>query len=169
MRACLVSVNLFSLLCAGDFPVTPADYGEITKYGGPIAYLFVYGFMLFGILIWVDSGSLLLWRWRRNRGRSSTDGQPDSHIRQDVLDEAQSVTNSNDSLRVLQVTKAFRRNTVVEDVSFGVSRNTIFALLGPNGAGKTTTFNIIREWSVPVFARVSSTSNGRGQHHSKRW
>jgi ATP-binding cassette, subfamily A (ABC1), member 3 len=143
MRACLVSVNLFSLLCAGDYPIAAAAYGKITKYGGPIAYLFVYGFVLFSILVRVDSGFSSVWWWRKNRIHEPTDGQPDAHIRQDVLKEARSVFQSNDSLRVLQVTKAFGRDTVVEDVSFGVSRDTIFALLGPNGAGKTTTFNII--------------------------
>ena len=64
----------------------------------------------------------------------------------DVDDEAEKVTNSADALRVLSVVKAFGSadNRVVDNVSFGVSQDTIFALLGPNGAGKTTTFNIIR-------------------------
>ena len=63
----------------------------------------------------------------------------------DVEKEAIAVADSDDILRVLDVEKTFGGdNKVVDDVSFGVSRDTIFALLGPNGAGKTTTFNIIR-------------------------
>lgn len=70
----------------------------------------------------------------------------------DVDDEAAKVTASDDALRVMNVVKAFdsATNRVVDNVSFGVSQDTIFALLGPNGAGKTTTFNVIREFSVPV-------------------
>lgn len=67
----------------------------------------------------------------------------------DVEQEALAVSTSDDILRVLDIEKTFGRdNKVVDDVSFGVSRNTIFALLGPNGAGKTTTFNIIRKFST---------------------
>ena len=62
----------------------------------------------------------------------------------DVLQEARSVANSQDLLKVLHVTKAYGGKTVVDDVSLGVARDTVFALLGPNGAGKTTTFNVIR-------------------------
>ncbi len=59
LRASFVSVNLFSLLCDGTNPVTTSSLGDISRYGGPILYLFIYGFVLFAILVWVDSGSLL--------------------------------------------------------------------------------------------------------------
>lgn len=138
-----MSVNLFSLLCSGDTPIKASALGQITRYGGPILYLFVYGFILFSILVWFDSGSTL--PRRLSKLRPVTNGSSADQFKQDVAEEAQSVAHSNDLLRVLQVTKTFGRNTVVEDVSFGVSRDTVFAMLGPNGAGKTTTFNIIRE------------------------
>jgi ABC-type glutathione transport system ATPase component len=125
--------------------LTPAEFGQITKYGGPITYLLVYGFVLFGILVWVDSGSSLRWRWRSHHHHHHRSGEGQVGVKSDVAEEAASVDKSNDSLRVLRVSKSFGRNMVVEDVSFGVSKDTIFALLGPNGAGKTTTFNIIRE------------------------
>ncbi len=38
---------------------------------------------------------------------------------------------------------------LVNGLSFGVGRDTIFAMLGPNGAGKTTAFNIIRGQLTP--------------------
>jgi ABC-type multidrug transport system ATPase subunit len=62
-----------------------------------------------------------------------------------VIAEVKEATSSEDLLRVLGVSKSYQADKVVDDVSIGVSRDTLFALLGPNGAGKTTTFNMIRE------------------------
>lgn len=62
----------------------------------------------------------------------------------DVSAEANAVANSQDSLRVVNATKVYGGNTVVDSVSFGVAQGDVLALLGPNGAGKTTTFNMIR-------------------------
>ncbi|KAG2043689.1 hypothetical protein BDR03DRAFT_978110 [Suillus americanus] len=50
--------------------------------------------------------------------------------------------------------ETFGSNKVVDDVSCGVSRGTIFAMLGPNGAGKTTTFNKICGDIVPDMGDV---------------
>jgi len=146
-----VSINLFSLLCTGDTPVTASSLGQLSRYGGPILYLFGYGFILFGILVWVDSGSIL----PRRRPRSSRTEDSSKPTAEDVVTEAKSVSNSSDLLRVLQVTKSFGGDAVVDNVSFGVSRETIFALLGPNGAGKTTTFNVIRKYFVSVTKPTS--------------
>ncbi|RPD82722.1 P-loop containing nucleoside triphosphate hydrolase protein [Lentinus tigrinus ALCF2SS1-7] len=155
LRASFVSVNLFSLLCDGSTPVTASSLGDITRYGGPILYLFIYAFVLFGILVWVDSGSIIVRKF--SQFRKQTGGSGDSgtstprSVVKDVDDEAEKVTSSADALRVMSVVKAFGSadNRVVDDVSFGVSQDTIFALLGPNGAGKTTTFNIIRGDVIP--------------------
>ncbi|EGN93723.1 hypothetical protein SERLA73DRAFT_97671 [Serpula lacrymans var. lacrymans S7.3] len=152
MRAALISVNLFSLLCAGTSPVTTASLGIITRYGGPILYLFIYGFVLLGVLVWVDSGSILPRRFLKTgkQRRQLEENQASFELsRKDVAEEARDVASSDDALRVLHVVKSFDGNRVVDDVSIGVSRDTIFAMLGPNGAGKTTTFNIIRGDIVP--------------------
>ena len=146
----MVSVNLFSLLCDGSAPVTTPSMGTITTFGGPILYLFIYGFILLAILVWVDSGSIFprgLSASRQQQLLSQTEAAqaPYGESRKDVSAEARSVSTSNDLLRVLHVTKSFGGNKVVDDVSLGVSRDTIFAMLGPNGAGKTTCFNVIRE------------------------
>jgi ABC-type transport system involved in cytochrome bd biosynthesis fused ATPase/permease subunit len=149
MRAAFVSVNLFSLLCNGTTPVTAASLGDITRYGGPILYLFVYGFVLFGILVWVDSGSIIPRRFLNTKGRRIRMDELQANFeanRQDVATEARAVASSSDALRLLHLTKTFEGNKVVDDVSYGVSRDTIFAMLGPNGAGKTTTFNMIRTY-----------------------
>ncbi|KAF9225247.1 P-loop containing nucleoside triphosphate hydrolase protein [Gyrodon lividus] len=152
MRSAFVSVNLFSLLCDGTTPVTTSSMGDIMRYGGPILYLFIYGFVLFGILVWVDSGSIIPRRFlktHKQQARFDENQVANEISRQDVASEARAVTQSSDALRVLHVTKSFDGNRVVNDVSFGVSRDTIFAMLGPNGAGKTTTFNMIRGDIVP--------------------
>jgi len=143
MRTAFVSVNLFSLLCDGTTPVTASSLGDSMRYGGPILYLCVDGFILFGILMWATSGSIIP---RRSR-------QPDTSLhemhdnfeakKQDVAAEARAVARSSDALCLLHLIKSFDDNKVVDDVSYRVSRGTIFAMLGPNGAGKTTIFNMI--------------------------
>ncbi|KAA1477252.1 P-loop containing nucleoside triphosphate hydrolase protein [Dentipellis sp. KUC8613] len=161
MRAAFVSVNLFSLLCSHSEPITTSAFGSILRYGGPIAYLIVYGITLFIVLVWVDSGSILprnLTPHRRPHSRRSSADldafeSDEAKMQQGVEDEVEKVAESDDALRVLHVSKTFGRGRaaekVVDDVSLGVARDTIFALLGPNGAGKTTTFNIIRGDVVP--------------------
>jgi ATP-binding cassette subfamily A (ABC1) protein 3 len=149
MRAAFVSVNLFSLLCDGTTPVTTTLLADIMRYGSPILYLSVYGPALFGILIWIDSGSILTRRFLDTNGHQVRMDEPQANFeanRQDVAAEARAVASSNDALRLLHLTKTFEGNKVVDDVSYGVSRDTIFAMLGPNGAGKTTTFNMIRTY-----------------------
>ncbi|KAG0694048.1 hypothetical protein DFH29DRAFT_859873 [Suillus ampliporus] len=157
MRSAFVSVNLFSLLCDGTTPVTTSSLGDIMRYGGPILYLFVYGFVLFGILVWVDSGSIIPRRFLNTKRRQVRMDELQANFeanRQDVAAEAHEVAHSSDALRLLHLTKAFDGNKVVDDVSYGVSRDTIFAMLGPNGAGKTTTFNMIRGDVVPDMGDV---------------
>ena len=46
-------------------------------------------------------------------------------------------------LSVSNLSKSFRKRTVVKDVSLNVYSGEIVGLLGPNGAGKTTSFHMI--------------------------
>ncbi|KAJ7584352.1 hypothetical protein C8J56DRAFT_950802 [Mycena floridula] len=144
IRAALVSVNMFSLLCTGDEPVTTASTGTIMRYGGPILYLIIYSFVLFALLVWVDSGAT----WPKFMTRR-TKSKASNQVNEDVTAEARAVAESKDALRLLNVSKSFGHNKVVDNVSLGVASDTIFCLLGPNGAGKTTTFNAIRGEVIP--------------------
>ena len=42
------------------------------------------------------------------------------------------------AFEVRNLTKRFGSNTVVDDLSLGVPRGSIYGIVGPNGAGKTT-------------------------------
>ena len=79
---------------------------------------------------------------RPRKGVSSESGAISSS-KEDVIAAADAaLSKSDDLLRIVNDSKTYNGNQVVDDVSLGIPRET---LLGPNGAGKTTTFNIIRE------------------------
>lgn len=140
VRALFVALNLFSTTCDGT---EIASYpGGIKYYGGPILYLILQIIVLFTFLIWHDSSSL----WTRLRGSGSQPPAPEEAIIEDekVVEELNRVSTSNDCLRLIHVTKSFGKITAVEDLTFGIARDEVFALLGPNGAGKSTTISLIR-------------------------
>ncbi|THH18622.1 hypothetical protein EW146_g2403 [Bondarzewia mesenterica] len=155
MRTAFISVNMFSLLCRGGGAISTSAYSDITRYGGPILYLILYSCVLFAILVRVDSGSILPRKLSilGNRGHPLSNDRVDSvdGIKTDVKDEiGAAVASLHEPLRVLGISKSFGRdNKVVDNLSLGVHRDTIFALLGPNGAGKTTAFNVIRGDILP--------------------
>ncbi|KAF7122992.1 hypothetical protein CNMCM5793_001168 [Aspergillus hiratsukae] len=144
LRAMFTSLNTFSILCRGR---EMASYpGEITLYGGPILYLICQSFVLFGLLLWIDGGPVLSMMRRKVKQnhveeKNAVDG--------DVAAELARVENSTDGLRVLHLTKKFKKSVAVDDVTFGVPKSQVFALLGPNGAGKTTTISLIRGDMIP--------------------
>ena len=153
LRATFVSVNLFNLLCDGEQFATSA--GGIDRMGSPILYLILYGLLLFLVLIWADTGAPLRLPafLRRDREHTTTTTGTGAQVPEDVRAEAKAVesdpSRANDPLRVVHISKRYGPNHAVEDVSFGVGKDTIFAMLGPNGAGKTTTFNTIRGQLTP--------------------
>ncbi|CAE6450969.1 unnamed protein product [Rhizoctonia solani] len=150
VRAGFVSVNLFSILCDGLGNYSPSSPGSMGKFGAPIVYLIGWILFLFGLLMWIEYGKPVpkQLRFRRKGPNEHQDLEQspsgNASFVDEVKAEAERVQQSNDALRVLNVSKVFPgRFTAVDDVSFGVDNET-FAMLGPNGAGKTTTFNIIR-------------------------
>src|SRR5206468_5139208 len=53
------------------------------------------------------------------------------------------------------LTRRFGSRTVVNDITFAVSRSEIVALLGPNGAGKTTTLRMLAGLIAPISCSVA--------------
>lgn len=141
IRSLFLALNIFSTTCSGK---EIASYpGGILQYGGPILYLVVQVFVLFAILLWYDSGSVVAW-YRRLRKSPSHPQEADVPTDEEIAEELARVSSSNDGLRVLNLTKSFRHVTAVENLTFGIKRGEVFALLGPNGAGKSTTVSLIR-------------------------
>ncbi|KAH6605896.1 abc transporter [Trichoderma cornu-damae] len=141
-RALFLATNLFSTACDGNELST--NPGGIKQYGGPILYLIVQCFILFGLLLWFDGGNVgSSVRALFNRRHGAGDAiQSD----EEVANELVRVTSpgGDDGLKILHLTKSFSNNIAVDNVSFGVKRGEVFALLGPNGAGKSTTISLIR-------------------------
>lgn len=130
--------------------------GQITRYGGPILYLFVTIFVLLALLVWADSGSRTARRLRDLQQLKKKEGKA-SHSKEDVFAAAEEASRSDDLLRILDVSKSYNGQKVVDDVSFSLPSDTVFALLGPNGAGKTTTFNMIRMFPVLPCSNLDLT------------
>lgn len=57
-------------------------------------------------------------------------------------------------LQAVNLSKAYKGNRVVDDVSLEVRPGEIIGLLGPNGAGKTTTFRMIVGLIKPNSGRI---------------
>jgi ATP-binding cassette, subfamily A (ABC1), member 3 len=113
----------------------------MTVYGGPILYLTLQSFFLLGLLLLWDSGLLAGGLQAKFRRR---DVEEKHSTEEEVSNELARVKSSQDGLRVLHLTKQFKDNLAVDDVTFGVPRGEVFALLGPNGAGKSTIISLIR-------------------------
>ncbi|KAI1777113.1 P-loop containing nucleoside triphosphate hydrolase protein [Hypoxylon cercidicola] len=170
VRAMFLALNLFSVTCDGD--QIQSNPGGLLAYGGPILYLILQSVLLFGFLLWHDSGSgrTLLNRFTQKSVPSSKDAAGSD---EEVANELVRVTTSNaqesDGLRVLNLTKSFGKNTAVDNVTFGVQHSEVFALLGPNGAGKSTTISLIRGDIQPssnggdVLVENTSVSRHRAQ------
>ncbi|XXG95904.1 hypothetical protein Hte_002180 [Hypoxylon texense] len=151
VRTMFLALNLFSVTCDGD--QIQSNPGSLIAYGGPILYLVLQSVLLFGFLLWHDSGSgrALFNRFTQKAVPSSQDSAVSD---EEIANELVRVTSSpqeSDGLRVLHLTKSFGKNTAVDNVTFGVQHGEVFALLGPNGAGKSTTISLIRGDIDPSF------------------
>ncbi|KAI0133616.1 ABC transporter [Xylariales sp. AK1849] len=172
VRTLFIALNLFSTTCSGDqLAPNPA---AITVYGGPILYLVLQSLMLFGILLWYDSGAGINIFHRFTQ--KSIDPDADAAVSdEEVAQELTRVTSTpqeSDGLRVMHLTKSFGKNTAVDNATFGVKHGEVFALLGPNGAGKSTTISLIRGDIQPsrnggdVFVEKTSVSRRRAAARS---
>ncbi|EGR49049.1 uncharacterized protein TRIREDRAFT_61074 [Trichoderma reesei QM6a] len=141
-RAMFLATNLFATACEDiNLSKTP---GGLKQYGGPILYLIIQCLILFGLLLWLDSGNV----GSSVRAFFNRHKHPSEVIESDeeVVNEQMRILSpaADDGLKVSHLTKSFGKNYAVENVSFGVKRGEVFALLGPNGAGKSTTISLIR-------------------------
>lgn len=59
------------------------------------------------------------------------------------------------AVKVNNLTKNFKHQTVVDNLSFNIKQGEIFALLGPNGAGKTTTLRMMTTLLKPTSGSVT--------------
>lgn len=70
-------------------------------------------------------------------------------------------------LKVLNVTKEYKGQTVLNDISLTIHRGEIFGLIGENGAGKTTLMKIIAgssratEGKIAILGENQNTQNSR--------
>ncbi|KAK8222777.1 nod factor export ATP-binding protein I [Phyllosticta capitalensis] len=164
LRALLLSLNEFSLLCDGD--AVRSYPGDLMAYGGPILYLICQALVLFIFLVWWDSGykPAILTR----NSYKPPDSEQTSHMDPDVLVEARRTEQSDDRLRVVHLTKRFsrRKPPAVRDVTFGVPTGQTFALLGPNGAGKSTTISLIRGDLHPTAGDAFISSHSISRHRA---
>jgi len=149
-RAAMVSVNQFSILCEGENVVAGSRLGGIHRYGGPILFLILWIIFLLFALSQIDAGFRFPWSRSTRLLRPAGDLEKLNHALKttnpDVLAEVEHANSpsTKDPLRVLNISKFFGSNKVVDNVSFTIPQSSLFVLLGPNGAGKTTTFDIIR-------------------------
>ncbi|KAI8297426.1 ATP-binding cassette sub-family A member 3 [Colletotrichum sp. SAR11_59] len=144
VRAMFLTLNLFSTACDGR-QLAP-NPGGMLQYGGLILYLVVQSILLFGILVWADSGSVgssIRRLWQRRHPEPEDPSSSDEELANE-LNRVTTTQNNDDGLRVMHLTKTFGKNTAVDNVTFGIQRGEVFALLGPNGAGKSTTISLIR-------------------------
>jgi ABC-2 type transport system ATP-binding protein len=60
----------------------------------------------------------------------------------------------SNSIEVINLSKTYKENQAVKNISFKVNRNEIIGLLGPNGCGKTTTIAMILGLLKPSEGKV---------------
>lgn len=71
-------------------------------------------------------------------------------------------------VKLKNVTKRFGSKTVVDNVSFNISKGELFGLLGPNGAGKTTTINMIIGGLASDNGTIEINNEAPGNQNVKR-
>ncbi|KAK3699031.1 hypothetical protein LTR37_016635 [Vermiconidia calcicola] len=148
LRVMLLALNQSQLLCRTRSLVSYP--GDITVYGAPILYFILQSVAMYAILVCHDSYSLAsIFDWRR--ATSKTEDVEKDHNPSNIssLEKKDDTRPSIDGLQLRNLSKRSGRETVVDDVTFGVNKGEIFALLGKNGAGKTTTLGLIRGSNKP--------------------
>ena len=61
---------------------------------------------------------------------------------------------SNDFLVLKNVTKAFGKSVVIDDLDLTIKRGTMVTLLGPSGCGKTTILRLVAGLENPTSGQI---------------
>ena len=69
------------------------------------------------------------------------------------------------SIEVINLSKSYKTNKAVNNISFKIDENEIVGLLGPNGCGKTTTIGMILGLLKPTSGQV--LINGKNIENNK--
>lgn len=141
-RIMMIGLNVANQGCT-NYKAKPSS--AMNGYSGPIFYLLLQVIVLAMLAIWLEGGLSL---FRRDGPASSTmdiemrePSLPGSGVAAETL---RTERDSGDMLRALHVTKAFKSNVALDDVTFGLPLGQVLALIGPNGAGKSTLVNVIQ-------------------------
>lgn len=67
-------------------------------------------------------------------------------------------------IEIRNVSKAYKKKKVLDDVSFSIEKNQITGLVGPNGAGKSTMLRIISGINIPTYGMVISENDMEGRN-----
>lgn len=57
-------------------------------------------------------------------------------------------------MKTTNLCKSFSRQTVVNNISLNIEKNSVYGLLGPNGAGKSTTLKMITGILKPTSGSI---------------
>ncbi|KAM3439997.1 hypothetical protein NHJ13734_003494 [Beauveria thailandica] len=141
-RVMMVGLNVANQGCR-NFSNKPSS--AFDGYSGPIFYLLLQVIALATFSIWLEGGLSLI----RKETPASSDldiemrepCMPGSGVAAEVLRVER---EKEDMLRAVHVTKAFKSNVALDDVTFGLQLGQVLALIGPNGAGKSTLVNTIQ-------------------------
>ncbi|KAH6867730.1 hypothetical protein B0T10DRAFT_419426 [Thelonectria olida] len=151
-RSVYLSVNIWGITCRGrDLASYP---GAIDVYGGPILYLILQSLCLLGILLWKDLGFNLAMSRPKSKPHY---GDP---LELELGARHNGTGVKGDCLEAVGLRKQFKREVVVEDVTFSVPWGECYALLGPNGAGKTTCLAMIQGDLFPSNRDAEITVDG---------
>jgi ABC-type multidrug transport system fused ATPase/permease subunit len=136
LKALMVGLNIFSILCIGSPPVKATNAAAMGLYGGPILFLILQSLIMFAVLVWSDH-NFSLGRFKKSKAKA-VDLEKTIVAEGDVAEEEARVAQSNDGLRILHVDKVFKQFLggkvhAVENLTFGVKQGEVFALVGPNG------------------------------------
>ncbi|TQV93236.1 ABC transporter [Cordyceps javanica] len=141
-RIMIIGLNVANQGCTN---FNPKSSNGMDSYSGPIFYLFLQIIALATFAVWLEGGLSLIHKGVPASSEMDIEmrepSMPGSGVAAEVL---RTEREKDDMLRAVHVTKSFRSNVALDDVTFGLPTSQVLALIGPNGAGKSTLVNHIQ-------------------------